>query len=65
MAESTLKKFMPESVKKKLRGLPTTHHNCRTATRKVDAKGKVIDPGVARPGKTARDKAKRLATPTH
>ena len=46
MSESTLKKFMSDTDRKKLGKLPTTHLNCKDAT------------GVSRPGKTARDKAK-------
>lgn len=43
---STLKKYMSASQARALGNLPTTHSNC-------------IDKcGVARPGKTARDRAK-------
>ncbi len=42
---STLKKFMSQSDRNALGNLPTTHQNCIEKT------------GVARPGKTARDKA--------
>ena len=44
--ESTLKKFMKSSHRNALGDQPTTHRNC------IDACG------VARPGKTARDRAK-------
>jgi hypothetical protein len=39
--------FMNSSFREKLHGLPRTHQNCIEAT------------GVARPGKTAQDRAKR------
>lgn len=45
--ESTLKQFMSSANRRALGDLPTTHENC-------------IDKcGVARPGKTARDRARR------
>ena len=45
--KSVLKEFMSAANRKKLGNFPTTHENC-------------IDKcGVARPGKTARDRAKR------
>jgi hypothetical protein len=47
--ESTLKKFMKPSTRAKLGNHPTTHLNCMAVTG-----------GVARPGKTARDKANGL-----
>lgn len=58
MAQSTLKDFMTSTQRSKLNNLPnpdtdsngnvmTTHRNCLLAT------------GVARPGKTARDRANR------
>lgn len=43
---SGLKKYMSAQQRAKLGNLPTTHQNCIDAT------------GVARPGKTARDRAK-------
>jgi hypothetical protein len=47
--ESTLKRFMKSSTRHSLGDQPTTHRNC------MDVTG-----GVARPGKTARDKANGL-----
>ena len=44
---STLKKYMSPKHLKALGDLPTTHRNC------------IEKCGVARPGKTARDKAKK------
>lgn len=44
--QSTLKKFMKASVRAALGDQPTTHRNC------IDVTG-----GIARPGKTARDRA--------
>ena len=44
--ESGLKKYMSEKQRRQLGGLPTTHSNCLKAC------------GVARPGKTARERAK-------
>jgi hypothetical protein len=43
---STLKQYMSASDRNKLGDLPTTHRNCLELC------------GVARPGKTARDRAK-------
>ena len=43
---STLKQYMSKTQRDALGKLPTTHQNCIDAT------------GVARPGKTARDRAK-------
>lgn len=48
--QSTLKKFMSKSIADRLGQLPTLHINCIMASG-----GKEL--GVARPGKTARDKA--------
>lgn len=42
----SLKNFMKASVRSALGELPTTHRNCMEATG-----------GIARPGKTARDRA--------
>ena len=50
---STLKQFMKPGIRHTLGDLPTTHLNCIEATG-----GKGV--GVARPGKTARDKANGL-----
>lgn len=47
--ESTLKRHMKATTRHALGDQPTTHRNC------MDATG-----GVARPGKTARDKANGL-----
>ena len=47
MAHSVLKEYMTADQRRKLGNLPTTHSNCLKYC------------GVARPGKTARDKAKR------
>ena len=57
--QSTLKEFMPKKVLNKLGKLPTYHSNCILASRTVNSKGTVIIPGVARPGKTARDRVKK------
>jgi len=46
MKNSGLKKHMTQRQRDQLGNLPTTHRNCIDKT------------GVARPGKTARDKAK-------
>lgn len=46
MNHSTLKKYMAKQQRENLGNLPTTHKNC------------INKCGVARPGKTARDKAK-------
>ena len=46
--ESELKKYMTKQQRESLGELKTFHSNCTAAT------------GVARPGKTARDKAKKL-----
>lgn len=43
----SLKDYMSDSQRRALGNLPTTHRNC------------IEKCGVARPGKTARDKAKR------
>lgn len=48
--KSTLKQFMKRSIADSLGDLPTLHINCLMAT------GGLVN-GVARPGKTARDKA--------
>lgn len=45
--ESTLKHFMRSATRNNMKGYPTYHSNCIHFT------------GVARPGKTARDKARR------
>lgn len=45
--KNSLKNYMSESQRKALGDLPTTHRNC------------IEKCGVARPGKTARDRAKR------
>ena len=50
---STLKHFMKPSTRNTLGDRPTTHQNCIEATG-----GKGV--GVARPGKTKRDKANGL-----
>jgi hypothetical protein len=51
--KSTLKEFMPAQVRAALGSLPTYHSNCLDASgRDKEGRG-----GVARPGKTARDKA--------
>jgi hypothetical protein len=47
MSQSTLKKYMKPQQKAALGDLPTTHQNCFERT------------GVSRPGKTARDRAKK------
>lgn len=47
MSHSTLKQYMSKQQRDSLGNLPTTHQNCLDKT------------GVARPGKTARDKAKK------
>jgi hypothetical protein len=47
MHRKTLRDFMVPAHRQALAGLPTTHENCRSKT------------GVCRPGKTARDRAKR------
>lgn len=47
MSQSTLKKHMKPQHKAALGDLPTYHQNCVERT------------GVARPGKTARDRAKK------
>lgn len=54
MARKTLKDFMPADVRKSLGDLPTTHANCMEASKSLGTPG-----GVARPGKTARDRARR------
>ncbi len=46
--ESKLKNFMKPEHRAALDGLPTTHLNCFTKT------------GVSRPGKTAKEKAKKI-----
>lgn len=50
--KSTLKDFMPEITRIKLGNMPTLHINCMNAT-KIPR----VPDGVARPGKTAKDKA--------
>lgn len=45
--ESALKKYMSDSDRRALDNRPTTHQNC------IDATGR------ARPGKTAKERAKR------
>lgn len=47
MKQSALKEYMSSSQRSALGNLPTTHENCMKHCK------------VARPGKTARDKAKR------
>ena len=47
-SEKTLRDFMSPEHRKALHGLPTYHRNCLEKTK------------VARPGKTARDRAKRV-----
>lgn len=47
-ARKTLKDYMPEAVRSALGDLPTWHSNCMEAAN-----------GVARPGKTAKDRARR------
>lgn len=59
MTTSTLKQFMSEATRNALGTKPTWHYNCILATAKIDKNGQVVrGTGVARPGKTARDKAK-------
>lgn len=38
--------------------MPRTHANMIRVTSKVNGKGEVVSPGVARPGKTAQDRAR-------
>ena len=47
MKQSTLKEYMTASQRSALGNLPTTHENCMRLFK------------VARPGKSARDKAKK------
>lgn len=56
----TLKHYMPSNVREILGSKPTYHANCMIASRKLDNKGKIVIEGVARPGKTARDRARNV-----
>ena len=57
----TLKDYMSKQHRELLGNRPTTHKNCTEVTRGVTKSGKVVKPGVSRPGKTARERAKRRA----
>lgn len=58
--KKTLKDYMPANVRKALGNRPTTHSNCIEITCQRDHKGSRIPfTGIARPGKTARDRARR------
>ena len=59
--KSALKEYMKPSTRQALGNLPTTHQNCIAATEVRNEKGKIIVPGIARPGKTARDRANGYA----
>lgn len=55
----TLKDYMRPNVRQSLGSLPTYHSNCIAATQVRSSGGKIIVEGIARPGKTARDRARR------
>ena len=54
--------FMSKPLQELLKGVARTHANMIRLTSKVNKDGKVLSPGVARPGKTAKDRANRNQT---
>ena len=54
----TLKHYMSKKHRDILGNRPTWHSNCTKATQEAKD-GKVFKSGVSRPGKTARDRARK------
>ena len=63
--KSTLKDYMDNRTKSIIKKRPTFHSNCIRATEVRDSKGRLSVQGVARPGKTRRDKARGSWKPPH
>ena len=55
----TLKDYMSKQHREKLGNRPTWHSICTEVTQGVAKSGKVVKPGISRPGKTARDRARK------